>query len=786
MSPIAFLKRPVRQLSMISDYRGTHTAAPNFAYNLMARRVTPEQLAELDLSTLKVALNGAEPVRRATMEQIKDLLAPAGFAPSAMRPAYGMAEVTLMATVSRGIQRYLDADADALEQNRYTPATGRAVSLASSGEPGPGIDVRIVDPETLHVLPDDHVGEIWLRSASVASGYHNRPAQTVEEFRAHTSDGEGPYLRTGDLGLLHEGELYVTGRRKDLLIINGRNLYPQDIEEFVLDVHPALAESLGVAISVDINDAECLVLIQAVKHRLLGDVSYDQLAATVKTAVARHFEVPAPGVVFVNHGGIHLTTSGKVQRASMRAAFLKDELTDVASPGAQMNDIAVVGLDCRFPKADDPAALWKLLLDGADGIDEIPAERWDAAELHDDGTVNHRAGGLISDADAFDNDFFGITPREAEAMDPQQRVLLQTAWRALENATLDPRGQAGSNTGVFVGVMANEWAHLHMSDFREITAQTGSGNGYFMTANRLSYQLDFKGPSLAVDTACSSSLVAAHLAVQALRNGECDQAIAAGVNLTLTPALNVFYTKAGLAAPDGRCKPFSGKADGIGRGEGVAVVVLRRLEDAVAAGLPIYAVIKGSAVNSDGRSNGITAPNRWAQQQVVASACLAADIVPEQINFIEAHGTGTLLGDMIEAKALAHAHRSRRETPCAIGSIKGNLGHTEGAAGMAGLIKVVLSLHHRVVPPSRFAETENEQLRLADGGLRMLSEPMELPAETVHAGVSSFGIGGTNSTWCSPVPRRPNLAPTATGRSMGVCSPYRQTLQKVCTATLYS
>jgi len=409
-----------------------------------------------------------------------------------------------------------------------------------------------------------------------------------------------------------------------------------------------------------------------------------------------------------------------------------------------MADIAVVGLDCRFPKAGDPASLWKLLLDGADAIDEIPAERWNAAELHDEGHINHRTGGLISDADAFDNDFFGITPREAEAMDPQQRLLLQTAWRAMEDATLDPRGQAGSNTGVFVGVMANEWAHLHLSDYREITAQAGSGNGYFMTANRLSYQLDLRGPSLAVDTACSSSLVAVHLAAQALRNGECDQAVAAGVNLTLTPAVNVFYTKAGLAAPDGRCKPFSGVADGIGRGEGVAVVVLRRLEDAVDAGLPIYAVIKGGAVNSDGRSNGITAPNRWAQQQVAATAYRAAGIVPAQISFLEAHGTGTLLGDMIEAKALADAHRSGRDEPCAIGSIKGNLGHTEGAAGIAGLIKIVLSLHHRVVPASRFAETENAQLRLASGGLRLLSEPMELPEETVYAGVSSFGIGGTN------------------------------------------
>ena len=230
-----------------------------------------------------------------------------------------------------------------------------------------------------------------------------------------------------------------------------------------------------------------------------------------------------------------------------------------------MDDIAIVGLDCRFSRACDPAALWQLLLDAADGIDEIPADRWNAAELHDDGTINHRAGGVIADADAFDNDFFGIPPREADAMDPQQRLLLQTAWRALENAALDPRGQAGSNTGVFVGVMANEWAHLHLRDYHEITAHTGSGNGYFMTANRLSYQLDLKGPSLAVDTACSSSLVAVHLAAQALRLGECDQAIAAGVNLMLTPAVNVFYTQAGLAAPDARCKPFSGHADGIGR-----------------------------------------------------------------------------------------------------------------------------------------------------------------------------------------------------------------------------
>jgi acyl-CoA synthetase (AMP-forming)/AMP-acid ligase II len=329
MSPLAFLKQPIRLLKALSDYRGTITAAPNFAYDLIARRVTSEQLAGLDLSAWEVALNGAEPVRRRTVERVTNLLAPAGFTPSAMRPGYGMAEVTLMATVSRGVPRHLDADADALEQHRYTPAKGRAISLMSSGAPAPGVEVRIVDPESLNELAEDEVGEIWLRSASVASGYHNRPVETAEQFRAQTSDGEGPYLRTGDLGLLHESELFVTGRLKDLLIANGRNLYPQDIEESVQDVHPAVAGSRGCAVSVDVDDAERMVLIQAIKTELLGDMSCDELAAAVKTAVARGFEIPAPSVVFVNRAGIHLTTSGKVQRASMRAAFLKGELTDV-------------------------------------------------------------------------------------------------------------------------------------------------------------------------------------------------------------------------------------------------------------------------------------------------------------------------------------------------------------------------------------------------------------------------------------------------------------------------
>ncbi|MEU6227061.1 beta-ketoacyl synthase N-terminal-like domain-containing protein [Streptomyces sp. NPDC047042] len=414
-----------------------------------------------------------------------------------------------------------------------------------------------------------------------------------------------------------------------------------------------------------------------------------------------------------------------------------------------MSDIAIVGIDCRFPGAPDTAAYWDLLTRSGDGVGRVPGNRWDVGDFHTaeggEGRSNTAEGGFIADPDAFDNEFFTVSPREAAAMDPQQRLLLQCAWRAVEDAGVAPGRLAGTSTGVFVGIMGNEWAQLHLTDYDRITAHVGSGNGYCMTANRISYHLDLRGPSLAVDTACSSSLVAVHLAGNSLLSGECDYALAGGVNVALTPALGIFYTQAGLSAPDGRCKPFSADADGIGRGEGVGVVVLRRLEDALADGQQVYAVIRGTAVNQDGRSNGITAPSRWSQQEVLAAAYRRAGVEPDEVTFTEGHGTGTVLGDMIEVKALGHLHGRREGKPMALGSVKGNLGHTEGAAGIAGLIKVALALQHRLVPASRFASRENPDLRLARNGLRLLKAPLRLPAGTTVAGLSSFGMGGTNA-----------------------------------------
>ncbi|THA54613.1 type I polyketide synthase [Streptomyces sp. A1136] len=438
-----------------------------------------------------------------------------------------------------------------------------------------------------------------------------------------------------------------------------------------------------------------------------------------------------------------------------------------------MGDIAVVGIDCFFPGAYGTDAYWELLLRSGDAIGGLPDERWTAADFP---AVSR--GGFADGIDSFDHAFFSVSPREAAAMDPHQRMLLQCAWRAIEDSGTAPPALAGTDTGVFVGMMGGEWGRLTMSDHRWVTPQLGAGGSAGMTANRVSYHLNLSGPSLTVDTACSSSLVAVHLAVNSLLSGETSTALAAGVNLVLSPSLGLVYEQLGLAAPDGRCKPFSAEADGIGRGDGVAVVVLRRLEDALADGSRVYAVIRGTAVNQDGRSNGVTAPSRWAQQKVLEAAYRRAGVTPDQVRFVEAHGTGTVLGDAIECAALGAVHGVRRAEPCALGSVKGNLGHTEGAAGLAGLIKTALALHHRLVPASRFADRENPRLRLAERGLRLLKSPLRLPRGETVAGVSSFGMGGTNvHAVLATAPRRIAAggsaaarvpAPGSTGSTAGV------------------
>jgi acyl transferase domain-containing protein len=414
----------------------------------------------------------------------------------------------------------------------------------------------------------------------------------------------------------------------------------------------------------------------------------------------------------------------------------------IASP------IAVVGMDCRFPCAADIDEMWRLLMNAQVAKCVVPAARWDIDRFHSTqlrpGTMNTRYAHFIDDADLFDHEFFGISPVEAAALDPQQRLVLQSVWRALEDAAIDPRALAGTEAGVFVGMMLSEWGAHNLLDFPALTSQRGIGGGHSMVANRVSYHLNLTGPSVTVDTACSSSLTAVHLGCQALASGDTDLVVASGVNILLTPALSIFYTQAGLSAPDGTCKPFSANADGIGRGEGVGTVVLRRLDDAVADRQPIYSIIAGSATNQDGKSSGITAPNRWAQSKVMQRALDRAAAAARDVTFVEAHGTGTTLGDMIEANALGDLHRAGRDGPCLLGSIKGNIGHTEGAAGIASLIKTSLALSRGVLPPTVAAAGPNPALRLDQQGLTLATTAADLGEGPVLAGVSSFGIGGSN------------------------------------------
>ena len=416
--------------------------------------------------------------------------------------------------------------------------------------------------------------------------------------------------------------------------------------------------------------------------------------------------------------------------------------------------IAIIGLGCRFPGARDTRAFWKLLSGGVDAITTVPPERWDIGAFYDpdpaaQGKMSTRWGGFLEQVDGFDPLFFKIAPREVASMDPQQRLLLEVTWEALEDAGQVPELLAGTQTGVFVGISSYDYCTILCRDTRNVDAHIGTGNTNCIAANRISYLFDFHGPSLAIDTACSSSLVAVHLGCKSLWTGESTLVIAGGVQLVLSPWATVGYSKAGSMSPDGRCKAFDASADGYVRSEGAGVVILKPLAKALADGDPIYAVIRGSAINQDGRSNGLTAPSPAAQAAVIQEAYRQANIAPSAVQYVEAHGTGTRLGDPIEMKSLAAAVGQGRPPGnyCAVGSVKTNIGHLEAAAGIAGLIKVALSLKHRQIPPSLHFKVPNPYIPFDKLPLRVQEtlQPWPEGPGPALAGVSSFGFGGTNA-----------------------------------------
>ena len=434
------------------------------------------------------------------------------------------------------------------------------------------------------------------------------------------------------------------------------------------------------------------------------------------------------------------------------AALTEARARAAAAERAASEPIAIVGIGCRLPGADGPDALWDLLREGRDAIREVPADRWTAADYYDPrpdapGRTYTNRGGFIDRVGAFDAAFFGIPPREAASMDPQHRLVLEVTWNALEHAGIAPDALRGTRGGVYVGMTTSDYAHVlaRTGDPACIDAYLSTGNAPNFAAGRLSYLLGLLGPSLVIDTACSSSLVAIHLACGALRTGECDLALAGGVNLMLLPETTVTLAKARMLSVAGRCATFDASADGYVRGEGCGMIVLKRLSDAHAARDPVVALIRGSALNHDGHGSGITVPNASAQEAVVRQALESARVAPGEIDYIEAHGTGTPLGDPVELRALGRVFAGERDPPALIGSVKTNLGHLEAAAGVAGVIKTALSLERGVIPRHLHFTQPNPHVEWDELPLRVATEPTRLPPHRRIAGVSAFGISGTNA-----------------------------------------
>ena len=443
------------------------------------------------------------------------------------------------------------------------------------------------------------------------------------------------------------------------------------------------------------------------------------------------------------------------KQSLLKIRALKKQLADAqahAKSGAY-EPIAVVSMACRFPRrANTPEAFWQCLMDQTDEVGDIPDDRWDMEAFHDDdpeapGRMYARRGVFLDNLDLMDPEFFGISPREATWVDPQQRLLLEVAWEALERAAWTPQ-KIGEHTGVFIGWMHNDYQNEASDSFLNLNPYIATGAAGSFLCGRLAYYLGLQGPSVAVDTACSSSLVAMHLAIQSLQRHDCDRALVGGVNAIASPTTNILTCKLKALSPTGQSRAFDAAADGYLRGEGCGVITLRRLSDAQADGDRIIGVIRGSAVGHNGFSSGLTAPNPKAQEKVIRQALKQAGIQPSEVGYLEAHGTGTELGDPLEMQAAAAALTQNRtdENPLLVGSVKTNIGHLEAAAGMAGLIKVLLAMEHDRIPGQLNFETPNPHIPWDKIPVKILTEATRWPqSDRRIAGVSAFGMSGTNA-----------------------------------------
>ena len=884
------LRQPLRWLELIDRHRASISWAPNFAFSLINNQAQALAQRSFDLSSMRFLVNAGEQVGRATARRFLTLLQAHGLPPDALRPAFGMSETCSGITWSAGLTLEL------LEQEHEHGAL-------PLGRPIPGASARVVDDDG-DALPAGAVGRVQLRGPSVTPGYFADPERNREVFAA---DG---WFTTGDLGCLRDGELVITGRKKQEIIVHGVNHAAHEIEGLIEEIDGVrTAHTAAFAVRDPAREVEVLAVV--LSPLADDETQWPALVRRVRGHLARRLGLVPGHIVPVRAHEVPKTSIGKIQRELLRerlergdfadrlAAIAADAAADAglrgplstteqrlsriwsevlgvarvgrddnffelggqslllvqtqalleaafgrpiaitelfahstvaalarhldgagdgadddaaaragqrraearATHAARPADIAVIGMACRFPGADDPESFWDNLRRGVESLTRLDDAALLAAGV-DPGLVAHPAfvkvRPLIREADGFDAEFFGYSAREAELMDPQQRVFLECCWTCLEHAG---HGAPGRNPaiGVFAGASTNTYVLNHWAPNRgalspeeagSVVTLDAMGGFQMMLANdkdylttRASYKLDLRGPSVNVQTACSTGLVAVHMAAQSLRSGECDMALCGGASVNAPQETGYLYQEGMIVAQDGHCRAFDARASGTVFGSGVGVVLLKRHADALRDGDTIYAVIRGSAVNNDGGDKlGYLAPGGRGQAAVVAEALAMAGVDAGTIGLVEAHGTATPMGDPVEVEALTRAFRAHTDRArfCALGSVKTNVGHLQIASGIAGFMKAVLALHHREIPPTLHFERPNPRIDFERGPFFVNTEllPWDPPLDggPRRAGVHSLGMGGANAhvvleEAAAPEPRPDPPGPAAHVLTLAARSP---------------
>lgn len=743
----SLLSSPEVWIKAMSDYKANSSAAPTFSFEHCTRRVEVDP--SYDLSAWKSAYVGSETVSLKILNDFAEKFAPVGFDRNTFIPVYGLAEVTLLA--AGGCYGLNEVQDKIIQFSAGNNRTRYLMPYAVDRD----MAVIIKDADTGKEIEQGEIGEVWIKSPANSTGYLGK---------LQSEPGEVPTLNTGDIGFVKDGFLYLTGRSKEVIILNGVNYAAEDLEFSAKYDQDHLQSNDHTICVSDIDDSgEKLFVFQEVQRHKNND-DFEAIASRIQANLLESHSLSPDQIVLIPRGFLPRTRNYKLARKECLQRFLDGSLRVVFSRGAEKpatkdkvadkdDPVVVVGMACRFPGADNIDEFWDLLANGVDAISEVPDDRWNNDDFYDSrpavpGKVNTRWAGFLEEIDQFDPALFGVSTYEAPELDPQQRLLLETSWRLIEHTGWKKDALKGTDTGVFVGLSTNDYLYMKIKLFpgmESFNAYSGLGNANSVAANRLSFFYDLKGPSMAVDTACSSSLTAFHLGVKAILNGDCSQAMVGGVNAILSPGPTITLSQFGMMSPEGRCKTFDSSADGYVRSEGCGLVMLKRKSAALRDGDQILAEVAGSNVGQDGFSNGMTYPNGEAQRKLIKDCLDQYGLNPSDMSYVEAHGTGTPSGDPVEMEQIRKIYGVSSPLSCHVGSVKANIGHLEASAGVASVIKCLLMLQKKHIPPQIHVKELNPRIHIKGSRIRIAKNltPWDTGHQKRQLSISSFGFGGS-------------------------------------------